>query len=156
MSEKDLLRQSIDAIWETLPPTWGRIRVQIHENAIKGHGISLIQFQILRHTRRGIDTAAALAEHLQVSRPAVSQAVEGLVQKGFLQRARSVQDRREVFLQPSPEGKALLDEAFALSQAWMAEQMRALDQEELSTVTSAMLVLRRAFQIQPRDAGRNE
>jgi hypothetical protein len=49
-----------------------------------------------------------------------------------------------------------LDEAFALSQAWMAEQMRALDPEELSTVTSAMFVLRRAFQIQPRDAGRNE
>jgi DNA-binding MarR family transcriptional regulator len=152
MPSQALLNAAINALWETLPPAWMRIRTQIRDNATQGHGISLVQFHILRHSRRGINTSAALAEHLQISRPAASQAVEGLVQKGLLQRLPSKQDRRKIYLQPSAAGNTLLEEGIQRSQSWMAEKLQTLQDSDLQTLLQAMSTLQALFDI-PSHAG---
>ena len=67
------LQQAVDSVLETLPPVWDRIRANLRSAATRGFGITLEQFHVLRHIRKGFDSVGALADKRQVSRPGVSQ-----------------------------------------------------------------------------------
>jgi DNA-binding MarR family transcriptional regulator len=84
MTSTDNLRElAIDRFWETVPPLWGTIRSHIRSAATGNFDISVEQFHILRHVRKGIGSISELATAKNISRPAVSQAVEALVKKGL-------------------------------------------------------------------------
>src|SRR5690242_10291383 len=118
MPSERLRNQAIDRFWETVPPLWGMIRTHIRAAATKNFDISVEQFHILRHVRRGIVSVSELATAKNISRPAVSQGVEVLVQKGLLTRIQSTQDRRYVELALTEEGNNLLDTVFQETRAW--------------------------------------
>ena len=106
-------------------------------------GISIFtveQFHILRYVRRGIGSMSELATAKNISRPAISQAVDILVNKGLLTRVQSTQDRRFVELALTDEGNALLDTVFKETRGWMKERMSALSADELETIAKAMEV----------------
>ena len=50
---KDDLHQAVETFWETFPPFWQRIRAHIRQVATEQFEISVEQFHILRHIRRG-------------------------------------------------------------------------------------------------------
>lgn len=68
------------------------------------------------HTVRG------LAQALQVSKPAVTRALDRLGAAGFLERARDPLDRRSVLVSLTPEGRAFLGELEALVREAGAER----------------------------------
>ena len=55
------LRQAVEAFWEHIPPLWQRIRAHIRQAAAEQFDLSVEQFHILRHIRRGQDTVSELA-----------------------------------------------------------------------------------------------
>jgi ABC-type transport system involved in cytochrome bd biosynthesis fused ATPase/permease subunit len=63
---------------------WHRVRSHIHTIAIQDYDISVEQFHILRHIGKGVDSLSELATIKHISRPAISQAVNGLVEKGLV------------------------------------------------------------------------
>jgi DNA-binding MarR family transcriptional regulator len=138
-----MLDQAIDRFWETVPPLWGTIRSHIRVTATGNFDISVEQFHILRHVRRGRCSISELATAKNISRPAISQAVDLLVNKGMLTRIQSVQDRRFVELALTPAGNDLLDTVFKETRIWMKERMKALSADELDTVVKAMEVLKK-------------
>jgi DNA-binding MarR family transcriptional regulator len=139
MSTADNLKEiAIDRFWETVPPLWGTIRSHIRAAATGKFDISVEQFHILRYVRRGTGSISELATAKNISRPAISQAVEILVKKGFLTRVQCKTDRRYVDLALTEEGTALLDAVFKETRAWMKERMKALNAEELGTIARAM------------------
>ena len=76
MAASDYLRnQAIDRFWETIPPLWGMIRTHIRGEATKNFDISVEQFHILRHVRRGTGSISELATAKNISRPAISLAL---------------------------------------------------------------------------------
>jgi DNA-binding MarR family transcriptional regulator len=144
MSSADNLRElAIDRFWETVPPLWGTIRSHIRAAATGNFDISVEQFHILRHVRKGIGSISALADAKNISRPAVSQAVESLVKKGLLTRIQSEQDRRYVEVALTPAGNDLLDSVFKQTRSWMKERMKGLSSSELETIVKAMNVLKK-------------
>jgi DNA-binding MarR family transcriptional regulator len=143
-SEESLLR-AIDRFWETVPPTWDRIRGRIHIAATENFGITVEQFHILRHIRKGIHSASELAEVKQISRPAISQAVETLVNRGLVTRQYSVRDRRCVELELTESGNDLLDAIFKYNRAWMLEKLAWLSEDELNSLVQGMDVLHKTF-----------
>lgn len=145
MASNDLLQQTIERFWDTVPPVWGRVRGNARCNAIQDFNLTLIQFHILRHIRRGIHSMGELAEKQQISRPAVSQAVEILVEKGLVVRQQDAQDRRYVQLELTENGTNLLEAVFRKNRRWMAEKMASLKQDELETIIAAMEILKRTF-----------
>jgi len=141
-----LQNQAIDRFWETIPPLWGMIRTHIRAEATKNFDITVEQFHILRHVRRGTGSVSELATAKNISRPAISQAVELLVKKGLLTRVQSTQDRRFVELTLTAAGNNLLDTVFQETREWMKKRMKMLSTDELETIAGAMEALKKMLE----------
>ena len=141
--------QAIEQFWETVPPLWGMIRSRIRASAETDFGITVEQFHVLRYVNRGMDSMRELASAKNISLPAISQAVEILVQKGLLRRLQSKEDRRHVDLSLTKEGNALLEALFGRMKAWMRERMACMTADELETIGRAMDSLRKMLPEKP-------
>jgi DNA-binding MarR family transcriptional regulator len=144
MPEPDRVRkQAIDSFWETVPPLWSMIRSHIRASATADFGVTVEQFHVLRYVRRGTKSVSELAEARNISRPAVSQAVEALVQKKLLSRRPGTRDRRYVELALTREGDLLLDAVFGRTRAWMRGRMRSMTQGDLLRIIDGMMALQK-------------
>ena len=140
---KQLTDEALDRFWETVPPLWGNIRAHIRAVATEEFSISIEQFQILRLIRSGKGSVSELASAKKISRPAISQAVEALVQKGMLTRTQDSEDRRHVQLALTKSGNALLDALFQNTRTWMRAKLASYSRDELENVIRAMESLKR-------------
>jgi len=139
------LEHSVDSVLETLPPVWDRIRSNLRAAATQGFGISLEQFHILRHIRMGYCHVGDLADKKQISRSAVSQAVDVLARKGLVTRSRESDDRRLVRLELTPYASGAMDANFRENRDWMKKKMGFLSPEEMETIKNAMETLKKVF-----------
>lgn len=139
------LQQAVEQFWETIPPVWNSVRAQVRLTAMEKFDISVEQFHILRHIRRGTCSASELAEMGHISRPAISQAVELLVNKGLVNRHTSTGDRRFIELGLTPQGAALLEDIFDQASHWMKARLSTLEKEDLEAVKMGLLHLQEAF-----------
>ncbi len=140
---KEITEEALDKFWETVPPLWGGIRAHIRTVATENFRISIEQFQILRLIRSGRDSVSELAAAKKISRPAISQAMDALVNKGLLTRTQDVQDRRHMKLALTQPGNALLDAIFQNTRAWMRTKLASFSQNELENVIQAMESLKK-------------
>ena len=139
------LDQTIDQFWDTVPRVWNIIRGHVRTIAAEQFDISVEQFHLLRHIRKGFTSVKDIAEARQISRPAISQAAETLVEKGLITRRQEVQDRRYVHLALTPQGDELLNQIFQQNRAWMKEQMAALSTDEIEAINSGLQRLKAVF-----------
>ena len=148
-ADDERVQDLIDRFWETFPAVWNQIRGHIRSNATQRFDVTVEQFHVLRHIRRGISSVSELADVKQISRPAVSQAVDTLVERGFVSRRRSTQDRRYVQLELTPAGDELLDAIFCSNRQWMASKLSSLTEQDINGILSALELLNHAFEEQP-------
>jgi DNA-binding MarR family transcriptional regulator len=107
--------------------------------------LSLPQFRTLVCVDHGPEASlSAVAHFLGSSMPTASRIVAGLVQKGLLIR-RGCADRRQVSLELTDRGRALMERAWAGAQATMEAKIQSLDGTERAQVVSAMRVLKGVF-----------
>ena len=141
-----LYDQAIDRFWETVPPLWNFVRSHIRATATTKFDITVEQFHVLRHVRRGMRSVSELATAKNISRPAISQAVDILVKKGLLTRVQSTQDRRYVELALTEAGNNLLDTVFRETRQWMKERMQTLSAQDLETIAQAMAIMKKMLE----------
>jgi DNA-binding MarR family transcriptional regulator len=147
MTPSERLRdQTIDRFWETIPPVWNLVRTHIRGTATGKFDITVEQFHVLRFVRRGPNSMSELATAKNISRPAISQAVDILVKKGLLTRIPSKTDRRVVELALTVDGNSLLDTVFKENREWMKERLKVLTSEELETIGKAMEALKKILE----------
>lgn len=139
----DLLEQTLDRFWETVPPLWGHIRSHIRTVATEKFDVSVEQFHILRFIRRGYCSVSDLADVRKISRPAVSHGVDAVVNKGLVTRTQNKEDRRYIQLELTPAGNALLDSVFNDTRTWMKLILEDFSQEDLETAIRGMEILKR-------------
>jgi DNA-binding MarR family transcriptional regulator len=139
------LDQTIDCFWETIPPLWNQVREHLRAQASEKFGVSVEQFHILRHVRNGRGSVSELAEVKRISRPAISQGVDVLVNKGLLTRTQDTQDRRFVQLELTESGRLLLETVFQETYDWMRLRLAHLSEAELSQVVQGISILHDAF-----------
>jgi DNA-binding MarR family transcriptional regulator len=145
-SSERLQGLAIDRFWETVPPLWSTIRSHIHTTATANFDITVEQFHVLRYVRRGTGSMSELATAKNISRPAISQAVDVLVKKGLLTRVQSTADRRCVELALTETGNSLLDTVSQETRDWMKERMNNLTADELDTIAKAMDALKKMLE----------
>ena len=143
---EQLIPAAIEAFWGTIPPVWNRIKGNVRAIAVEHYDISVEQFHILRHIRKGLTSVSELAEVKQISRSAVSQAVDILVERGLVCRRQNSQDRRNIPLELTGAGDKLLDTIWEKNRAWMRAQMASLTAQDLVTLTCAMDILGKTFE----------
>lgn len=137
------IQETLQHFWEAVPLLWNQVRAHIRQEAAENYGISVEQFHILRHIHKGIDSTGELAKAKVISRPAISQAVDALVQTGLVVRQQDRDDRRFVRLALTQEGRALLDGIFENTHRWLVEKLAVLSTDELTVMNQGLLVMRR-------------
>ncbi len=144
-TSEDLLTSTIEKFWESFPPVWNNIRTNVRGIASDQFGVSVEQFHILRLIRRGFHSVSDLAANRQISRPAISQTVDLLVEKGLIARTQTAQDRRCVRLDLTPEGDRLLSAIFDRNRAWMKTRLSSLTPADHAALVHAFTILKDSF-----------
>jgi len=75
-----------------------------------------------------------IAEHLLISKPAVSQIINVIEEKGYVERITTKSDRRVVYVRLSQTGSELLDKAMMKSYIIAAELMEKMGEEDINTL----------------------
>src|SRR5580658_8860135 len=96
-----------EANYGSLGWTAARLARQV-EGALAALDLSPAQYRMLVQIARGTDASSSLAQKLAVSAPSVTSVVEGLVQRGAVERAHSAEDRRRIALALTGDGRRLL------------------------------------------------
>lgn len=135
------LNTAISRFWETVPPVWHSVRDNVRGYAAADFGLTVEQFYVLRHIRRGARTVSELAAARKISNSAISQSVEVLVGKGLLSRSSQQGDRRFVYLALTDEGNKIISAIFEKNHAWMEEKLASLTHTQLQTIVQAMNLL---------------
>lgn len=78
---------------------------RVFEHRLSDESMSLPQFRLLSFLSEGEWAASVLAEWLEVSRPSVTALVDGLVERGWVERRESPDDRRRVLHQITDVGR---------------------------------------------------
>ncbi|GAB4471402.1 MAG: hypothetical protein Kow0088_05090 [Anaerolineales bacterium] len=132
------LERLVEIFWETVPPLWREIHAQIHQIASEEFDVTVEQFHILRHIRLGRASVSELAKQKRISRPAVSQIVDTLVQRGLVRRKVNPQDRRQVFLELTESGDALLDAISLKTRLWTMRLFAPLNPTEVYQIIQSL------------------
>jgi DNA-binding MarR family transcriptional regulator len=91
--------------------------------------------------RHGPMTPGELAGHERVQPPSMTRILSGLESEGLVTRVPHATDRRQVVMDVSPAGKALLRDDRRQRDAWLAQRMRDLTNEERDVLRQAATVL---------------
>jgi DNA-binding MarR family transcriptional regulator len=134
----EMVKHAVDVFWETYPPLWRMIQAHIREVAVEQFSISVDQFHILRHIRRGRNSVSELAEVRDISRPAISQSVDLLVTRGLIFRTIDIKDRRHIKLDLTADGNALMDAISGDTRQWMVDKFAQLSVDEIQAFTFSM------------------
>lgn len=107
-------------------------------------GLSLSQLAALATLdRHGALTPGELAAHERVQPPSMTRLVATLEAGGLLTRAAHPTDGRQVVLEVSAAGRALLEEDRRRRDAWLAQRVRDLPPADLAVLREAAAVLAR-------------
>jgi len=137
----DCAREVLDVVPAVLRP----IRQQMRRH--RAAGLSIPQFRSLCFVERYDGASLSMvADHLDLSLPTVSRMVSGLVQRGYMQRKSSEDDRRHVSLSLRPRGQAVMREARSATQKFLSQKFEALPQEQREALIVAMQALRDVFE----------
>jgi DNA-binding MarR family transcriptional regulator len=93
-------------------------------------------------------TVKDLSERLSMSFPAMSRAVEGLVQRAFVTRRENESDRRSRHIALLPQGRDALDRVLEARQAALVTFVSELTDAERNSLHAALLPI--AERISPR------
>jgi DNA-binding MarR family transcriptional regulator len=82
-----------------------RLLLQRAKEVFAKEGLSLLQAEVLRLVREGVNAPSRLAEHLEVQPSQVSHLLASLEEAGLVERHLDPEDRRRVLLRLTPKGE---------------------------------------------------
>jgi|TARA_B110000046_G_scaffold182672_1_gene217153 DNA-binding MarR family transcriptional regulator len=95
------------------------------------YGMLRTEWRVIFHLGRyGKLTAKAICDRARMHKTKVSRAVQSLESKGFLQRQRSVDDRRHELLALTPTGDSVFIDLFEEAQKFDADLMSKFTEED--------------------------
>jgi DNA-binding MarR family transcriptional regulator len=103
-------------------------------------GLSFTQVKTLHALREANDVNVKdVADRLGLSLPAMSRALDGLVERGFAEREASDQDRRAKLVRLLPAGRDALDEIDRVRLSAIEDVMATLSDEERAGLHATLL-----------------
>ncbi len=107
-------------LWTATGRAVARLARQV-EIALARVDLTTAQYRALVQLGEGAEASSSLAAKLAVSRPSVTAVVEGLVQRGLVDRQHSADDRRRVSVTLTEAGHQVLTAADEAVKARLAE-----------------------------------
>jgi len=131
-------------VLDTVPLVMREIRAQMRSH--RGLDLSVPQFRALAFLRRKPEASLSdVASHVGTSLPSMSKLVDGLFERGLVEREASAADRRRLTLRLTKEGTALLQSARQGTQNYLSKSLDRLSREDQATVTRGLQILSSLF-----------
>jgi DNA-binding MarR family transcriptional regulator len=129
---------------DVVPPIMRTIRHKWKNGPISG--VTNSQFRMLMFIQRHPGAPLLdVAQHLGLTSPTTSTAVDELVSKHLVRREASTADRRKIALTLTVEGQRNLEEVFNHSRDHLASFLSPLTKQEIETVYQALYLLEPLF-----------
>lgn len=126
-----------------MAPLWHSSRANIHQIVSEQYGITTSQFHTLRRIMNGRTSVSELADCLHVSQPNVSRAVDELVQKGYVTRERTAEDRRRLELSLTPAAETLFQNIHQELDNLLEKNFDTLSDDEIEKLYEAIEILKK-------------
>ena len=118
---------------------------RVTERTLGELGLSLPQYRVLSLLDEGKAAATALAEHLAVSRPHVTAVVDGLAERGWVERGPDPKDRRRVSHALTEAGRRALAAADEAVEARLLGLLAQLPPEPAATAAAGLALWEEAL-----------
>ncbi len=129
---------------EVVPPVMRVIRTEMRSQSKPE--LSVPQFRVLAYlNRRTGASLSEVAEHIGLTRPAMSVLIDGLVHRKLVSRQTDAADRRRLTLAVTRRGEELYTAAREHTQARLAARLAALSPAERQALAAALEQLRGLF-----------
>jgi long-chain acyl-CoA synthetase len=109
------------------------------EIALAKVDLTIAQYRALVQLGEGAEAASSLAAKLAVSRPSATAVVEGLVQRGLVDRRQSADDRRRVSVTLTESGERVLAEADEVVRTRLAEILAGASPDRSALAVSGIV-----------------
>ena len=134
---------SAQALSELLAPLWAylnrRSSAELFE-MVADLGSSFSQVKMLFLLEDGGEhSVKEIATHLGLSLPAASRAVDGLIQRGYVTRRESAEDRRSRLIALTDDGRAVVERVLRARLKTLERFAEELTPDERASLTSALL-----------------
>jgi DNA-binding MarR family transcriptional regulator len=132
------------ALLDSVPSAMRAIRAEMRSR--RGADLPLPHFRALLFLQRNAGAPLkAVADHLGLTCPTVSKMIQGLAERGLVERPDSKTDRRRVALRLTPKGNALVDRVRAETASALAEKIASLPAPERAHLAAALQTLDKIF-----------
>ncbi|MFF8568304.1 MarR family winged helix-turn-helix transcriptional regulator [Streptomyces albidoflavus] len=149
MTATDPALTALAQSWCALSLLHGRIETHVERALQSGHGLSTREYSLLDVLSRQHDGEGGhlqmkqVADAVVLSQSATTRLVSRLEDRGLLSRYLCPTDRRGIYTDVTPAGKALLDEARPTNDTALREALDAAAQNpELAPLVQAVETLR--------------
>ena len=137
-------QQCADKILQVIPEITHFLRDEVRQYGKPQ--LSLSQLRILyfldRHPKSCL---SEVAEHLDVTRPTMSGAIERLVQQGYVKRDNNPIERRRVLLSLTSTGSKYQQQVYQALLARIEQQLNSLSEKQSKQVMEVLLLLEKIF-----------
>ncbi len=138
-SDRARLDAALVAAMETTLTRYFRTIRHVVEQAASEEKITLPQFRCLQAiAARGTTLTTRLAEQMRVTMPTMTSRIDGLVERGLVERQPDPQSRRQIQLRLTPTGVALLASYQAMMNDWMGSFLAPLDEGQKRQLLAAL------------------
>jgi len=128
-------------LWELFVKAWKRLN-RVSEVQLSTLGFTLPELYALKVLeKRGGCKMIELAKELLVTQPAVTALIDSLEERGLVERTRSNEDRRVVFVRITEKGSQVLKEIVKKRKEFMRRMTQALSQDELAQLVNILTKL---------------
>jgi len=111
----------------------------------RGTELSVPQFRILNYVHRAAPVSLSeVADHMGLTLPSASKAIDALVSRRLVARTQDTDDRRRVVIALTPLGQSAWEKSRALTRAWIAGKLKGTSDADRAAIERAMIALRSA------------
>ena len=140
VAPEECVREVLDVV----PFVMRALRAEFRKH--RGNDLSIPQYRTLMFLRRSPGASLSdLAEHIGITLPSTSKLVDGLAERGLIDRQSSEVDRRRIVLTLTDSGAELAETSLRETQAAYIERFSSLSEETLTIISQAMKALRPIF-----------
>ena len=137
-SDPAILRKSVSRLYDAFRESVDSIgNVSSSDVSIRQHQTMSLVCRLTEEKPNGV-TLKELAEAMKLAPATVSELVESLVKKDFLQRVQNPEDRRAVQITLTPHGQTLLDESIRRVEGLCEKLLNGLSPSERTAMLGAL------------------
>lgn len=139
-SSKDLAQELMDCV----PLIMRAIRAEMRSHREAGLSVPQFRSMLFIHHHHSA-SLSQLADHLGLTPPSASSLIDKLVKRGLVLRSSAVENRRQIQLNLTEIGEAMLDSAQQLTIGYLSKLLDRLSTDEKIQAMEALQKLQTIF-----------